>query len=126
MLAVETKIEGWVIVIVDEVAVHPCASVTTTWYPPAVRLLMEVVVAPVDHEYVYGAVPPAALAFAPPLLPPLHKSLLVIVAVAESDAGWVMVMDAVLEQLLASFTVTVNVPAVILLIAEVVAPLDQV
>ena len=40
--------------------VQPRLSVTVTEYVPAFRLEIPEVVAPVFHEYVYGAVPPVA------------------------------------------------------------------
>ena len=46
--------------LVVQTAAHPFTSVTVTEYEPAVRLLIEAVVAPVLHKYVYGAVPPVA------------------------------------------------------------------
>ena len=46
-----------------------------------------------------------------PLLPPLQLTLAVMLADAEKAIGWVIVTDAVVEQLFASFTVTVYVPA---------------
>jgi hypothetical protein len=55
-----------VALVVDE---HPLMSVTVTLYVPAERPLAVTVVAPVDHEYVYGPVPPLSiLAVAVPLL----------------------------------------------------------
>jgi hypothetical protein len=57
--------------------------------------------------YVYGAVPPIAIALTSPLLPPLQATLVIVDVLAASIVGSVTVADAVLVQLCASVTVTV-------------------
>ena len=52
------------------VAVHPFASVTTTLYAPATRFCGSCTVDPLDHTYVYGAVPPAGVKLMLPVLAP--------------------------------------------------------
>jgi hypothetical protein len=59
---------------------------------------------------VYGAVPPVADT-ATAALPPLQDTGVVIITLAETALGAVTVAETVLEQPLASFTVTVYVPA---------------
>ena len=70
--------------------------------------------------------PPFAVAFALPLLPPKQLTLVVAVAVAASaDASWVIVTLAVAVHPWASVMVTVYEPAERLLADAVVLPLDQ-
>ena len=99
------KAAGWSTVAVA-VAVQSFASVTVTLYTAAGSPVMVDVVAPLLHKYVYGAVPPDALAVAVPLFPP--KQLTSVLEVfATSTGGWVMVVELVLVQLFRSVTVTV-------------------
>jgi len=61
---------------------------------PALRLDAELVVPPLDHEYVYGVTPPDVLTVALPVAPPLQRIVeLIVIAVAKLD-GWVIVVDA--------------------------------
>ena len=56
-----------VIVLVNE---QPLLSVMITEYPPAPKLFIEEVVAPVDHEYVLLPLPPEEIIDADPLVSP--------------------------------------------------------
>lgn len=53
--------------VVLAVAVQPKASVTVTVYVPTPRLFTVAVVAPVFQRYVYGEVPPLAVAVTDPV-----------------------------------------------------------
>jgi hypothetical protein len=76
-------------VIVDvHIAVQPFPSVTVAVYVPADRPVNDDVTAPVDHEYVYGAVPPLAVILEVPSPPKLQLTL-VPEQVAVSTVGWV-------------------------------------
>lgn len=97
--------EGCVTVVVEE-EVHPGAAVTTTEYVPAVNPLTEDVVAPLDHEYVYGDVPPVTDAKMEPLEPPAQVTL-VVVNTTDRLEGWLMVVVAVVLHPPAEVTVTV-------------------
>ena len=110
---------GSVILIVIE-AVHALASVTVTVLVPMFKEVITEVVALVDHKYVYGVVPPEAVTVAAPVLPPKHKTLLIMVAVLKATAGWVNVATAVKVQALASVMVTVLAAAFKPVITEVV------
>ena len=50
------------------------------------------VVAPVDHRYVYGDVPPLAVAVAVPLLPPCMVTSVFVKETLTGAEGWVIVM----------------------------------
>lgn len=77
-----------------------------TEYDPAESELAIEVLPPVgNHEYVYPEVPPETKALAVPSLPPLHDAS-VPVEVDESGSGWVIVVELVVLQPLASVTVT--------------------
>ena len=81
-------------------------SITITVYVPATNPVMLAVVAELLQAKMYGAVPPAPLAVADPLLPPLQLTG-VFEALAANSTGSVMVTLDVLVQELASDTVTV-------------------
>jgi len=68
---------GCVIVIVP-VATQSLESVTVTVKPVAQRPVAIAVVEPVDQEYVYGDVPPAAFAFAFPVHKPKHVTFVAV------------------------------------------------
>ena len=108
-----------------EVAVHELASDTVTVQVPAVTPVMLAVVAALLHEYVYGAVPPVALAVAEPLFPPLQLMFVFTTELATTAEGSVMVTLDVLVHEFASDTVTVYVPAVTPVMLAVVAELLQ-
>jgi hypothetical protein len=55
--------------------VHPFRSVTVTVYMPGIRLLIDAVVAPVFHKYVYPGLPPLTTAVAVPLLQAAGEAL---------------------------------------------------
>src|SRR5207237_4140099 len=57
----------------------------------------------------YGAVPPPKVAVTLPSLPPLQLTS-TLVSVSVNAGGWLMVMDCVAEQLIASVTTTVCEP----------------
>jgi hypothetical protein len=94
------------------VPAHPLASVAVTIYEPAANpLAIEVVcTGVVFHEYVYGAVPPAATAVAEPSLPSLHITFTWVVETV-TEAGSRIVTFVFAVQPLASVTVTVYGPA---------------
>jgi hypothetical protein len=97
---------GWVTV-TDEVIEQPFASVMVHVYVPAARLDA---VAPVPpdgaHEYVYPGVPFEATTEAVPVVPPLHRTGVVLL-VAVTAVGCVTVVVAVIVQPFASVTVHV-------------------
>ncbi len=99
--------------------VQPLLSVTVTEYVPTVLVLIELVVAPVLHAYVYGPVPPDALAFNGPVAP-VHTVSLATVTVGLGRFTSMPEADPV--QPLLSVTVTEYVPGVLVLIELVVAP----
>ena len=74
----------------------------------------------VFHVYVYGDVPPDTLTVALPLCSPKQRALLLLLMLAFSNAGCVMVTIAVSAQPLASVTVAIYVPAARLLAEAVV------
>ena len=74
-IADATSNAGSVMVILA-VSVHPLASVAVTVYVPAVRLVIVLVVAPLDQANVYPVVPPDAEAVASPSFPALQLTLL--------------------------------------------------
>jgi hypothetical protein len=100
---------------------HPCALVTVTLYvPAAVMLLMTAVVAPVDHRKV---VPPEAVKLAEL---PAHMVWLPGAMLQTGSGFTVSVLLQELEHPAALVTVTLYVPAaVMLLITAVVAPVDH-
>ena len=82
---------------------------------------MLAVVAALLHAKVYGEVPPAPLAVAEPLFPPLQLMFVFTTELATTAEGSVMVTLDVLVHEFASDTVTVYVPAVIPVMLAVVA-----
>ena len=56
------------------VAVQLFASVTTTLYVPAAKLLMSCVSEPLLHKYVYKGVPPVGVKLMLPVLLPKHST----------------------------------------------------
>ncbi len=103
----------------DPDPVQPLLSVTVTEYVPTVLVLIELVVAPVLHAYVYGPVPPDALAFNGPVAP-VHTVSFATVTVGFGRFTSIPEPDPV--QPLLSVTVTEYVPGVLVLIELVVAP----
>ena len=109
VLVVSSIPGGWVMVRVW-VTSQLFRSLMVTVYVPAVRFtaVADVCTGFVLHEYVYGAVPPAAEALAEPLLPPKQVTFWLTLAVADrGTAGSVMVTVVLARQLSLSATVTV-------------------
>ena len=92
---------------------------------PAATPVILAVVAELDHKYVYGMVPPVALAVAPPSEKPLQLTLLSTTLAADNAAGSVIVVDELSVQPFASVTVTLYVPATNPVAVAVVCPLFQ-
>ena len=90
-----------------DVVVHPFTSVTVAVYVPAVKPVMLAVVAALLHTKVYGVVPPAPLAVADPLLPPLQLMFVFTTELAVNAEGSVMVTLDVVVHEFTSDTVTV-------------------
>ena len=101
------------------------ASVTVTPYVPAARLDKSSLVAPLDQRYVYAVVPPLTLRLAAPVELPKQSTLVPLMLAASGLAGCVITTEAVVEQPLASVTVTPYVPAARLDKSSLVAPLDH-
>ena len=101
-----TNAVGSVMVTLD-VVVQELASDTVTVYVPAVTPVILTVVAELLHAKVYGAVPPAPLAVADPLFPPLQLMFVFTTELATTDVGSVIVVLDVVVQLFASVNVTV-------------------
>ena len=113
-VVVTVSTTGWVITAVC-VAVQPLASVTVTVQVPAVNpvtVAVDCAGAGSFHTYVYADTPPAGVAIACPLLPPLHDMFVGDVLTVSAAAGWVIVTVLVAVQPLLSVTVTVQVAAV--------------
>jgi hypothetical protein len=83
---------------------------------------MLAVVAPVFHEYVYGAVPPVADTVAVPSADPKHVASVLLQVGSNGADGPPTVALHVVEHPLASVTVTLYVPALRPLMPAVVAP----
>src|SRR5215467_7403108 len=114
---------GSVITTLVSVCVQPLASVTVTLYVPAGILVRSCVVAPLLHAYVNGAVPPATVRSIEPVDAPLQFAL-TCVSVNTITAGWVIPIPfTVCLHPSASVTVTLYVPAGMLVRSWVVAPL---
>src|SRR5438477_3673886 len=115
---VAVSTDGWVMSPVA-VAVQPLASVTVKLYVPVVLLNVPVPV--------YGVVPPLALTVTVEL-PPLHRIGDKLELTVTAD-GWVMVPVVVAVQPLASVTVKLYVPVVLLNVPVpvygAVPPLDR-
>ena len=103
--------------------VHPFVSVTVTEYVPAVLVLIVDVVAPVLQSYVTAPVPPLGVAVRVAGNELAHEVGLFTETVGLGSTVSVPVPEPV--QPFVSVTVTVYVPAVLVLIVEVVAPLLQ-
>ena len=100
--------KGGCVIVTVAVAEHPVASFTVTVYVPALRPVPIAFVPPVGaHDYVYGAVPPVALAVAVPVEPPLHSTPVLPVILAVTAEGCVTVTVAVSVHPLWSVTTTV-------------------
>jgi hypothetical protein len=117
------------VIVTVAVLVQFLASVTVTVYGPAAKPVAVAVVAVLgdDHAYVYGAVPPAALTVAEPVVPFLQSTFVLAVMAEVKTAGSVTVAVAV-AVLVHPFTsvavmVTVYVPAALAVKSSVVAPL---
>jgi hypothetical protein len=78
----------------------------STLYEPAIIPLILAVVALLLHKYVYGEVPPVALAVAPPSEAPLQLTLLSATVAATKVAGSVIVAEVTSEHPFASVIVT--------------------
>ena len=92
------------VIVTDALSEHPLLSVITTLYVPATTPVIEAVVAPLLHKYVYGIVPPVAEAEAPPLEYPLQLVLESTIAAATIAVGSVIVTDALSVHPLLSVT----------------------
>jgi hypothetical protein len=113
------------VITTEAVVEHPLASVTVTPYVPAARLDKSSLVAPLDQRYVYAVVPPLTLRLAAPVEFPKQSTFVPDIEAASAAAGCVITTEAVVEQLLASVTVTVYVPAARPVLSSVVTPLPQ-
>ena len=103
--------------------VQPFVSVTVTEYVPAVLVLIVEVVAPVLQAYVTAPVPPAGVAVNVAGSALAHRSTLATEAVGFGST--VNVPEPVPVHPFVSVTVTEYVPAVLVLIVDVVAPVLQ-
>ena len=103
--------------------VQPFVSVTVTEYVPAVLVLIVDVVAPVLQEYVTAPVPPVGVAVRVAGRALAHTSSSATATVGFGST--VNVPDPDPVQPLVSVTVTLYVPAVLVLIVDVVAPVLQ-
>ena len=106
-----------------DMLVHELASVIVTVYVPADTPVIAAVVAALLHAYIYGDVPPVALAVAPPSNPLLQVTFEFTTDDATSAVGSVIVTLDVLVHEFASDMVTVYVPAATPVIDAVVAEL---
>jgi hypothetical protein len=113
------------VITTEAVVEHPLASVTVTLYVPATRPVLSSVVTPLPQLNEYGAVPPVAVRLAAPVELPKQRTFVPEMLAASAAAGCVMTTEAVVEQLLASVTVTEYVPAVKFARSSVVAPFDH-
>ena len=104
---------------------HPLASVTVTLYVPAARLDKSSLVDPFDQRYVYAVVPPDTDKLATPVELPKQRTFVPLILAASGFAGCVITTEAVVEQPLASVTVTLYVPAVRPVLSSVVTPPPQ-
>jgi hypothetical protein len=113
LVAVADSATAGSVMIAVAVLIHPFASVTVTVYVPAAKpVAVAVVCAGLEfHAYEYGAVPPAALTVAEPVVPFLQSTLVLAVMAEVKTAGsvTVAVAVAVLVQLFASVAVMVTV-----------------
>ena len=105
---------AFTVTVPEAVAVQPAALVAVTVYVPAVEVVIDVVTAPVLHEY---EVPPVAASVA---VAPAHMAGLFTVGVG--SAFTVTVPAAVAVHPAALVAVTVYVPAVPVVIEVVTAP----
>ena len=102
----ETSITlGWVIAEEANVLIQPLLSVAVTAYTPTSRLLISLVVAPLDHKKLYGEFPPLIVSTIEPLFELKQVRLVFTIAIVTAE-GSVMENVALLEQLLLSVTVT--------------------
>ena len=96
------------VIVMLAVPVQPWLSFTFTVYVPATNPLTVDRVPPEGvHAYVYGPTPPLTVEKPFPLLPPLHSTLPVLVALTTNTVGCVIAVLAVAEHPLMSFTVIV-------------------
>src|SRR5258706_6848922 len=119
-LLTETVGFGFTVNVPDPEPVHPFVSVTVTEYVPAVLSLIVAVVAPVLHAYVAAPVPPAGVAVSVAGSALEHTSGLLTETVGFGLTVSVPAPEPVHP--LVSVTVTEYVPAVLLLMVEVVSP----
>ena len=94
--------------------VHPLLSVTVTTYPPMESPVAVAVVCPFVQEYEKVPLPPATIAVALPVLPPLQNTFTCDVVTAMLLVGAVINTLALCDTVhpLLSVTVTVYVPGV--------------
>ena len=74
-------------IVLLNVAVQPLLSVTVTVYNPATKFEISWVVAPFDHKYVYGEVPPLTLKSMLPVALPKHKTFTCVAVGVSGAAG---------------------------------------
>jgi hypothetical protein len=118
--ATETVGSGLTVNVPVPEPVQPFVSVTVTLYVPAVLVLIVDVVAPVLQEYVTAPVPPLGVAVNVAGKVLAHTSGLLTETVGFGST--VNVPEPVPVHPFVSVTVTVYVPAVLVLIVDVVAP----
>ena len=103
--------------------IHPTLSVTVTVYVPAASPVAVIPIPPEgDQLCVYGAVPPAMVTEAEPLVPPKHETFDTTFVVAVGDKLLFTATELVEVQPLLSVTVTVYDPARRVVAVEAVPP----
>jgi hypothetical protein len=118
-----TVSDGFTVKVPEPEPVHPFVSVTVTLYVPAVLELIVDVVAPVLQAYVTAPVPPLGVAVNVAGSALAQTSTFATAAVGFGSIAKVPEPDPV--QPFVSVTVTLYVPAVLVLIVDVVAPVLQ-
>jgi hypothetical protein len=108
------------VVVAEAVAVQPLLPVTVTVNVPAALTVMAEVVAPLLHSY---AVPPLAVKVVDGVVQFSASPLLVLMLAVGAVLSSVVVALVVAVHPLLPITVTVNVAAVLTVMAEVVAPI---
>jgi hypothetical protein len=73
---------------------HPRASVIFTVYVPGNRATAVEVICPTFHKYVYGLVPPAAVAVAVPSPPPLHVTSVLLIELLSTTGSEIVTPPA--------------------------------
>jgi hypothetical protein len=102
----DVRADGCVIFTV-KVAVQPLASVAVTLYAPSTKPVAIASVWPLFHKYVIAPVPPPELTVATPSDPPKQLTFTELTYVTVTALGCVMVVEEVVLQPFASYTVTV-------------------